>query len=677
MPFTLLAALSLQQEPPRDSARHIAAITVEGRRDDLVGLATSASLGRVSWRDLRSRPLAREGELLEAVPGMILTQHSANGKANQMFVRGFNLDHGTDFATVVEGMPVNLRTHGHGQGYTDLTFLIPELVDHLEYRLGTYYAGIGDFGSAGGAEFALRRSLPGPVALVETGRHDLVRLVAAGSAAAGSGVALGAIEIKGYDGPWEIAERLRKWSGLARYSWRAGASEFSLLGLGYNNSWNASDQVPERGVASGAVDRFGQVDSTLGGSSRRFSLAGTWNRRGNGSTQQVSLYAVGYGLDLYSNFTYFLDDSSAGDQIHQRDRRTLVGGRFEHRQPLSLLGRLHAVQAGIETRADFISDLALHRTRAREQLATVRADQVDQWSGAGYLAAETQWSGMLRTSLGLRADLHAFAVESDLEANSGSRAAGRLSPKVTVALNPWPWGEFYLSAGLGYHSNDARGATISLDPVTLEPASRVEPLVPSRGAELGFRASAGGTWRTTLVAWALGLDSELLFVGDAGGTEPGAASRRLGVTWTNWYRPLPSLTLDLDISLTQARFGDVPPGEDRIPGALERVIATGVAVEPAGGLYAAARLRHFGGYPLREDNGRRATATSLVNLSTGYRFARARVSVTLLNVLNAPARDIQYFYASRLRGELVGGVEDVHFHPVEPRQVRVGLAFGL
>lgn len=674
--IALLASL-LAQQPP-DSVHRITAITVEGRRDNLNGIAATASVGRVGWRDLRLRPLAREGELLETVPGMILTQHSGNGKANQMFVRGFNLDHGTDFATSVEGMPVNMRTHGHGQGYTDLNFLIPEVVDHLEYRLGNYYASIGDFGSAGGAEFTLRRLLPGPVALVETGSNGLIRTVAAASARAGPGDALAALEFKGSNGPWDVAENLRKWSGLARYSWRAGASEFSVLGLGYSNSWQASDQIPERAIAAGSVGRFGQVDSTLGGSSWRYSLAGAWQRRGAASTQHASLYAIAYDLDLYSNFTYFLDNPAAGDQINQRDRRTVAGGRFEHRSPVSAFGRAHALLAGFETRADFITGVGLFGTRNREHTETVREDDVTQWSSGLYLAADTWWSDRVRTSLGLRGDLYAFEVESDLAANSGSRTAARLSPKVTVAVLPWPWGEFYLSAGLGFHSNDARGTTIRIDPSTGDPASRVDPLVPSRGAELGFRGTAGDRYRATLTAWALGLDSELLFVGDAGTTEPSAPSARLGVTWTNWYRPIDAVTLDLDASFTRARFQDAPAGEDRIPGALEHVVAAGLTVEPGTrGLFGAARLRHFGGYPLIEDNSVRGTSTSLVNLTAGYRFAGARVSVSLMNAFNAPARDVQYFYASRLRGEPAAGVEDVHYHPAEPRQIRISLAFGL
>lgn len=254
-----------------------------------------------------------------------------------------------------------------------------------------------------------------------------------------------------------------------------------------------------------------------------------------------------------------------------------------------------------------------------------------------------------------------------------------MSPKASLVFTPSPGSELYLSGGLSFHSNDARGTTITVDPETGEAAERVDPLVRSRGTEVGVRASLLPGWRSTVSLWALGLDSELLFVGDAGITEPAAASRRQGVTWANFYRPIPQLALDLDISLARARFSGVSGGEDRIPGALENVVAAGVTwSSPVRGPFGALRLRHFGAYPLIEDNGVRATPTTLMNADAGYRLpSGVRFEVSVLNLLNAREFDIQYYYASRLQGEPADGVEDVHFHPVEPRQVRVALEWGL
>jgi hypothetical protein len=670
------------EEPERrDSADAVllTPLVVEGRRDDLSGVAVTASQGYVGYRDLRPRPLSREGELLETVPGMILTQHSGDGKSNQMFVRGFNLDHGTDFQTRIEGMPINLPTHGHGQGYTDLNFLIPELVDHVDYRLGTYYPELGNFSAAGGAHFRLRRSLDRPIARLDVGENGYFRAVAAASERVGVGDLLVGGELRGYDGPWEVPQNLRKLAGGLRYSWASGTSVFSILGLGYGNRWDSSDQIPNRAVEAGVIDRFSQVDSTLGGDSNRFSLSGSWSRTGGRGSQALNAYAVYYDLDLYSNFTYFLDDPDNGDQINQVDRRGVLGLDFVHAMPVDWLSRRHDLSLGLETRLDLV-DVALHNTRDRERVGTVRSDEVTEWANGVWASLESRWAPRLRTLVGLRGDLYAFDVRSDDPRNSGDRTEAIASPKFSLIVGPWGSTEFYASAGLGFHSNDARGTTQTIDPQTGAPVDPVDPLVRSRGAEIGARASPLAGWRSTIALWAVGLDSELLFVGDAGTTEPSAASRRLGITWTNFWRITEVLTVDLDVSFTQARYDDATTDGDRVPGAMENVLAAGITWEPAGdGFLATARVRHFGAYPLTEDDVQRASPTTLSNLSVGWRLPGSgiRVMATILNAFDAADSDIQYWYASRGPSEPADGVEDLHFKPIEPRQLRVSVAWGL
>ena len=253
-------------------------IVVRGRVDDLTGLVESASQGRVGVEDFELRPMMRVGELLETVPGMIMTQHSGTGKGNQMFVRGFNLDHGTDFRTEVDGIPVNLPTHAHGQGYTDLNFLMPELVDFVEYKKGNYYVDIGDFGSAGAAQFQLARKLDQAIVKAEVGEYRYYRSVAAMSQDVGAGSLLLAVEANAYDGPWDVPEEFTKFNGMARYTWGSQDNEWSILGLAYDARWDASDQIPQRAVDDGLISRFGQIDSTLGGRTNRFSLSGHWRR---------------------------------------------------------------------------------------------------------------------------------------------------------------------------------------------------------------------------------------------------------------------------------------------------------------------------------------------------------------------------------------------------------------
>jgi hypothetical protein len=657
----------------------LAPIEVEGRLDDLAGLATTASQGFVGYRDIQSRPLSREGELLETVPGLIMTQHSGDGKSNQMFVRGFNLDHGTDFSTRLEGMPVNMPTHGHGQGYTDINFLVPELVDHVEYRLGTYYPEIGDFSAAGGAEFRLVQSLDQPFASAGAGENGFLRVVAGGSTRIGNGVLLAGGETRGYDGPWDVPQNLSKLSGMLRYTIGAGSSRFSLLALGYHNQWDASDQIPLRAVESGAIDRFAQVDTTLGGSTARYSLSGSWNRSGRNSSQRLNVYGVYYDLDLYSNFTYFLDDPLNGDQINQVDQRGVFGLDFTHAMPTSWFGLRHEFSIGLQSRLDLI-DVALHDTEARERVSTVRSDDVSEWGSGAWLSVESRWNEWFRTLAGLRGDYFLFDVTSDDARNSGDASDFIASPKLSLIFGPWNEAEAYVSAGFGFHSNDARGTTQTIDPVSGDPVTSVDPLVRSRGAEIGLRTSPLEGWRSTLALWTVELDSELLFVGDAGTTEPSGGSRRLGVTWTNFWRVSERLSADVDVSFTRARLTDVPESEDRVPGALENVVAAGITWDsPRGGPYASARLRHLGAYPLTEDNAQRASATTLANLAIGWRFGESGLSLALsvLNLFDSEDSDIQYWYASRGPSEPPAGIEDLHLKPIEPRQVRLRLAWGL
>jgi hypothetical protein len=649
-----------------------------GRADNLIGRAATASEGHVGAVDLRLRPLLREGELLETVPGVIVTQHSGDGKANQYFVRGFNLDHGTDFQSSLEGMPLNMPTHAHGQGYTDLNFLIPELVDYLDYRLGVYHAEVGDFGSAGAAAYHLVRNLDRPFATLSAGVNGMARLAAGGSTHAGPGDLLFGGEAKQYNGPWVTPEKLRKRGGLARFSWGEGPSQFSVLAMAYHNDWNSSDQIPLRAVANGLITRFGEIDPTDGGTTERYSLSASWRHSGERSVQQVELYGIRSNLSLFSNFEYRLSDTTRGDQFNQRERRLVLGGTGTHVQEVQAFGVVHVLTVGVQTRFDIISPVGLYHTQARARLGTVRQDDVRELGSGMYLESESRWTPQLRTVLGVRGDVYAFNLTSDLPANSGYRSAGIVSPKASFVFAPSSKTELYLSGGFGFHSNDARGTTITIDPGSRDPARRVDPLVRSRGAEVGMRTSPVRGFRSTLTLWMLNLDSELLFTGDGGATEPSAASRRRGVTWANFYRPIPQLALDADISFARARYAGVAAGENHIPGALENVVAAGVTWSPwPHGAYGSIRLRHFGSYPLIEDNRVRATPTNLVNAEAGYLSSGIRLQVSVLNLFNTMADDIEYYYTSRLPGEPGGGVDDIHFHPVEPRQVRVSLGWGL
>jgi hypothetical protein len=645
--------------------------------ENVVGVAQSASQGAITARQLETRPVMRTGEVLETVPGVVISQHSGEGKANQYYLRGFNLDHGTDFSTTVAGLPVNMPAHGHGHGYSDLNFLIPELVSGVQYSKGPYFADQGDFVTAGAATINYANQLAQPLVRLAGGGQGFGRALVAGSMAAGRGTLLGAVEAQHNDGPWHEPDDFRKVNALVRYSQGDALNGFSVTGMTYRGTWDSTDQVPERAIDAGRIDRFGTIDTTDGGDSYRYSGSVEWQRTRHNASTKVTAFGIGYDLNLFSNFTYFLDDPVNGDQFQQADHRFVTGGRITHRR-LGHWGTRPVQQViGVQVRHDDVGTVGLYHTVRRQRLATVREDGVRQTSVAGFAQNETQWTPWLRTLAGLRVDGYHFAVEASEPLNSGTDHAGLVSPKGGAVFGPWRGTELYVNAGLGFHSNDARGATITVDPRTGAPADRVTPLARAKGAEVGVRTVRIPHLQSSLSLWTLSLDSELIFVGDAGTTEPGRPSHRYGVEWANYYSPKPWLTLDVDVSLSQARFTDADPAGDRIPGAVSTVLQGGVTVTDVRNLFGSVRWRYFGPRALVEDDSVRSKPTSLVTFEGGYRFSRSlRLAVDVFNLLDAKDSDVDYFYTSRLPGEPLAGVAGVHLHPTLPRTARVSLMVG-
>jgi hypothetical protein len=649
-------------------------VTVIGKLDRLQGRPTSASEGVVTSEQLELRPVLRTGELLEVVPGLIVTQHSGDGKANQYFLRGFNLDHGTDLATSVDGVPVNMPTHGHGQGYTDINFVIPELVESIEYRKGTYYADTGNFSAAGAVNMRYRHQLEAPLAVLEGGEDNYTRALLAASPKIGGGVLLVGLDYAHIDGPWKMEEDFRKWNGIARYTRSTDAGEFSITAQGYDGDWRSTDQIPLRAVRSGELDRFGVVDPTDAGSSHRYGLSLDWNGElGNGLFKAL-IYAVDYELDLFSNFSYFSDPVN-GDQFEQLDDRRVFGGDWAWTKGFEWAGRSQELGLGVQVRHDDIDQVGLYQTVARERLSTVREDAVVQTSYSTYASLDTQWSERVRTRIGLRADRFDFDVNANLAANSGRESDAAVSPKFALVLGPWNKTEFFADIGKGFHSNDARGTTIRVDPTDgVTPADRVDPLVDALGADLGVRTAVIPNMQLSLSLWTLDLDSELLFVGDAGTTEASRESKRRGVEVAAIWNPWKWLIVDADLAWSRSRFADDDPAGDRIPGAVESVASVGVAIDHPSGWFGGARFRRFGAAPLIEDDSVRSNPTTLVNVEAGYRIAQSwKISAALYNVFDSDDNDITYFYESQLANE-TAPVEDIHFHPVEPRTVRVTLS---
>ncbi|MDQ3228555.1 MAG: TonB-dependent receptor, partial [Pseudomonadota bacterium] len=666
LPATAQDTSQPKSDSPATDAVQLDRVTVVGRRQNLVGETISASEGSVGQAEIAARPFLRSGDLLEFVPGLVATQHSGSGKANQYFLRGFNLDHGTDFATFVDGMPVNMRTHGHGQGYTDLNFLIPEAVGELQYRKGTYYADVGDFSSAGSARFRLADKLERGVAEISVGEEGYLRGVVVDSVETGNGGSvLFGTEVLRNDGPWtDIREDVRKFNGLLKYSMDIAGGRGGITLLGYDNKWNSPDQIPQRAVAQGLIDELGSLDTTLGGESSRTSLSVDWRGPAFGGDFSASAYAIDSELSLFSNFTYLLDDPDNGDQFQQVDERRLYGFTLSQQWDI---GRSRW-RAGAEGRFDDIDKVGLFKTNARQPVSTVREDGVEERSLGVFVANEFRFNDQWRSYVGVRHDRYDFDVDAlSLPINSGEADDSATSVKASLAWKPSNAMEFYGSYGQGFHSNDARGTTIRIDPVSGDAVDRVDPLVDSEGYELGTRLYFSDRVHATAAVWRLDLDSELLFVGDAGTTEATRPSRRDGVEVGVYWFGNRYFEGDIEASYTRSELTDDDPAGKEIPGSIPLVVSAGLTGKLDNGWFGTLRVRHFGKYPLIEDDSVRSDGSTIVNLRVGKEWANVGLHLDVLNLLDSEDHDIDYFYASRLAGEPEEGVEDIHFHPFEPR----------
>ncbi|WP_411726822.1 TonB-dependent receptor domain-containing protein [Methyloglobulus sp.] len=672
-------------------------MTITGRADSQVGIADSASQGNVGQAQLKYRPISRPGEVLETVPGLIATQHSGEGKANQYFLRGFNLDHGTDFLTQVDGVPVNQLSHSHGQGWTDTNFLIPELIETLDYKKGSNYAENGDFSSTGSANIHYFRELPQNIIKFTGGSFDYYRGMVAGSHKLGDGNLLYAGETVYNNGPWTVGNEYLKFNGVLRYSEEHGDHGWSITGMASKADWKSTDQIARRAVNQGIIGRFDALDPTDGGDSQRYSLTGEWHRQDAESETKLMTYGVYSKLNLFSNFTYFLDNNeftnptgcaglasgkfdptllnTCGDQFSQPDDRWTTGLKGTH----TLFHKIGAADSettfGLQIRNDNIQN-ALTKTHAQKQYDITRQDTVWVTSISPYAENKTHWNDWLRTSLGVRFDGFRFDVSnSNVSQNNGERYDGLVSPKLGIVFGPWADTEFYLNGGLGYHSNDARGVLTTVDPATGDKLDSADPLVRTYSAEVGVRSTWVKGLQSTLAIWWLDIDSELLFVGDAGTTVASRPSRRYGLEFANYYSPTDWLTFDADLSFSHSRFRNDVLGEgNHIPNSVETVIAAGATFHDVyGGFFGGPRLRFFGPRTLIEDNSKRSESTLLVSAMLGYEINKnLSFQAEVFNILDRKNDTITYFYTSRLPGENSAGVDDFHFHPVEPLSFRLG-----
>jgi len=754
-------------------------INVQGREDDLIGIAESGTQGTVGATEIQDRPILRSGEVLEAVPGLIITQHAGGGKANQYFLRGFNLDHGTDIAIFLDNMPLNLPSHAHGEGYSDMNIVIPEFVKRVDFEKGPYYANVGNFSSAANAHVEFAKTLPQNFFKVEGGTHTYGRAVFGVSQKLGAGNLLYGGEETYYDGPWVHPDGFNKINGLLTYSQGDDADGVSVTAHAYHGKWNSSDQIPV--AAQSVVGFFGTLNPSDGGHSQRYSLQGEWHRQSDNSESKISAYVFYYDMNLFSDFTYYLVDYNKGDQFDQQDRRWVAGFDAHHTIFSTWYGRKMSNTFGVQLRNDWINN-GLYRTVNRVRTAktdysatgtsffpagsssgptcvtipnsditldltlpdgttatttvpnttcptlpaTTERDDFTDTIGSAYVENKIQWASKFRSVLALRGDDEKFVVTSlaypiDMTtlpngttttvnaANSGSATKFLPSPKASLIFGPWANTEFYLQGGFSFHSNDGRGATQQVEPVSPDnpypdtPAAKIPPLVQTKGGEIGVRTTALPHLQSTLSLWYLRSNSELMQDGDTGGTSASEqSSNRYGLEWANYYTPTEHLAIDFDIADSRAQFTQIDPddaaqsvvkaalsvngtpdgtvnwqesgpGGKLVPEAVKVVISSGVALHDYKGFSSSLRLRYFGPRYLTSDGLYQSSQTVLLNGELGYQFNKKwHVTTELLNMLNRKDADIDYAYVYQITPTAAPAFGRVN-HPTEPFLLRFSL----
>jgi hypothetical protein len=661
-----------------DDIRTLPTVEVVGSRYSLLGAADTANEGAAGQAQIDNRVVARTGEILEVVPGLIVSQHSGEGKANQYFLRGFNLDHGLDFKMSLDGMPINQRSHAHGQGWADLNPLIPELISSIHYRKGPYYAAEGDFANAGSANIYYTDAVDKGIASVGLGQNGFYRTLLANAPKFHDGKLLYGLELSHYDGPWDNPDNYRKYNGLLRYTEGSSARSFSLTAMAYSGKWNSTDQIPWNEYQAGKIGRWASMDTSSGANASRYSLSAEWRRADASGTLTTQAYIINNYLDLYSNFEYAPDS-----QFNQRDSRVTTGLNVARAWYVSGIGKEATNTLGIQVQNDNIQN-GLNSTIARARNSSCRLpgsdgdpqiqcrrDQITQSSVGLYAENHVHWNDWFRTVAGLRGDYFRFANKGLYSSGSSNNTDTVndfiATPKLNMVFGPWHKTEYYYSIGNGFHSNDARGVTIGT-------GNRAHGLVRTFGQEVGVRTEIIDGLQTTFAVFQLDNASEIVYVGDEGRTEDsGRRSRRSGFEFNNYFKANKWLTIDADFAYARARFRDAGGDGRYIQGAVEGVASIAAIIDHGGPYSGSLQLRHFGPRPLTEDNSVRSDATTTLNGKLGYRVDKdTKVELIGFNLLGSKHSAIDYYNDSYSFGG-TSGLSGRVFHPIESRSFRVVL----
>ncbi|RME93526.1 MAG: TonB-dependent receptor [Candidatus Hydrogenedentota bacterium] len=645
---------------------------------------SAASSRRVRRQDLKIRPITKPTDMLQIVPGLVTAQHAGGGKATQYFLRGFDLDHGTDLALSVDGMPINMVSHGHGQGYADIHFLIPEVYKEVLVRKGPYFVDVGDFGTAGAVEFRSFDEIPENQISVSGGMFQTYRTLFLHQSKSSHFKPILAVETYHSNGPFENPEKLKRVNLFFKNVFvEKKDTRLSLTAMGYASKWNASGQIPERAVKSGLISRFGSIDNSEGGSTQRFSLSTNYVSEEANAKTEMNAYWIYYNFNLFSNFTFYKDDPINGDQIAQFDRRHILGAEAKHTIPYSIFSMRASTLFGGRIRTDLIQNELYHSVQ-RKLIQPKTRSEITQSNLSAFLEQRLVFTSWVRFVGGARAEYMLFEVNDLLEnkgttttaANptdpktSGQTDDAKLFPKANLIFSPTRNWDIFLNFGMGFHSNDARGTVIANDPNR----QSVTPMTVATGYEVGSRVFLWKRLDLAASLWLLDLESEIVWVGDEGTTEASGRSRRYGTDLEARLRLWRWLYFDADVTINTAKFRDNPGNANSIALAPRLTVTSGITIKNLNGFDASIRLRHIGDRPANETGSLVAEGYTVIDAYLAYRYRQFEWFAIAKNITNTPWKEVQFATQSQLKGE-ANPVEEIHFVPGTPLAVEGGMRF--
>jgi hypothetical protein len=657
------------------------AVSVQDSRSapvsNAIGSSPSASEGRINQLDLANQPFLRPADVLEYIPGLIAADHTGTVKANEYFLRGFFLDHGTDFSIWIDDVPYNQPNHAHLHGYLDINSLIPELVEYIDFKKGVYYPEAGDFSSAGTARITLVDRLPYGMVKSEFGKDSYYRELIANSGCVGSGTLLYAFDTLYFNGPWEFPENSRLLKGILRYTVGDHDDGMRITAQGYSGVGRINDNIPLPAVQAGLLNRFGTLDPFEGLSTQRYQLnAQWWHQNEVGDLTKANLYYVNYAFSIFTNTTGNVQDPDNGDEVHQFEHRSTFGGNLAQSWNSRLFGDCVRNTVGLQVRNDNIPHIGTEHTVARNLVNVIDEASIVESNVGIYFNNEVKWGEKVRTVMGVRSDYFHWHVDDQDPNNSGKTESKLIEPKGSLILGPWCDTEFYLNGGYGFHSNDARGI-FAIDSFPFTPGGSITtgntpatPIARSRGAEAGLKTQAIPHLTTTVAVWYLRLESELVFDPFAITGVPKGASERYGVELSNTYRLNGWLTFDADWAASQAHFLEPDPatGGNRVDQAVQTVFTAGPTVRLPSGYFANLRYKYLGPRDLTSTGFPSSRATNLFEMSLGYESMRFSTGVELLNLFNSNGHEIDFANDVAVNGVTFPGADT--FHPLQPFQAR-------